>query len=121
MTRRGFALVAVTGVLALLLLVFAVLAKLLAADLAETRRRGNAAYAEELARSGLAWARASLAAQRGLAPARLEVAGGRIEIAPEVTEKGLRVVAVGLVVHGGTVLARREAAFDAGPSVAMLK
>jgi len=109
------------GVLALLLLVFAVLAKLLADDLAETRRRGNAAYAEELSRSGLAFARAAIAAERGLQPVTLAVAGGRIEVRPEVTEKGLRVVAVGTVRSGGAVLARREASFDAGPSVLVVK
>jgi hypothetical protein len=109
------------GVLALLLLVFAVLAKLLADDLAETRRRGNAAYAAELARSGLALARASIAAGGGVEPAARNVAGGRIEVRPEVTEKGLRVVAVGTVRSGGAVLARREASFDAGPSVLVVK
>ena len=121
MSRRGFALVAVMGVLALLFIVFAVLAKLLADDLAETRRRGNAAYAAELARSGLAVARASIAAGGGVAPTTLAVAGGRIEVRPEVAETGLRVVAVGSVTSSGAVIARRTASFDAGPAVRFLE
>jgi hypothetical protein len=115
--RRGFALVAVTAVLGLLLLVFAVLASLLAGDLADTRRRANAAYARELSLSGLARARAAIARGGALAPETLEVAGGRIEVTPEVTERGLRVVSVGFVTSGGAVLARHAAALDAGASV----
>ncbi len=114
MRDRGFALVAVTAVLGLLLLVFAVLARVLADDLAETRRRSNAAYARELSLSGLAWARASIVRGGGLAPESLEVAGGRIEVTPEITERGLRVVSVGIVTSGESVVARHTAAFDAG-------
>ncbi len=116
MRRRGFALVAVMGVLAFLLLVLTLLAKLLSDDLAETRRRGNAAYARELSRSGLAYARAAIARGAGLAPETFEVEGGRIEVRPGVREAGLRVVSVGTVRSGGVVLARRAAAFDAGPA-----
>jgi len=112
--ERGFALVAVTAVLGLLLLVFAVLAKLLADDLAETRRRANAAYARELSLSGLAWARAAIARGGALAPETLEVAGGRIEVTPEITERGLRVVSVGFVTSGRAVVARHAAALDTG-------
>jgi len=112
--RRGFALVAVTAVLALLLLVFAVLAKLLVDDLADTRRRANAAYARELSASGLAWARAAIAHGGALAPETLEVAGGRIEVTPEITERGLRVVSVGFVTAGPAVIARHAVALDAG-------
>jgi hypothetical protein len=114
--RRGFALVAVMAVLAFLLLVLSLLAKLLSDDLAETRRRGNAAYARELARSGLAYARAAIAGGSGLAPEMFDVKGGRIEVRPEVREEGLRVVAVGTVRSGGAVLARHAVAFDAGAS-----
>lgn len=117
MKRRGFALVAVTAVLGLLLLVLAVFASLLSNDLAETRRRTNAAYARELARSGLAWARASIARGGALAPEILEVDGGRIEVTPEITEQGLRVVSVGIVTKGETVLARHASALEAGPAV----
>ncbi|HQR66199.1 MAG TPA: hypothetical protein PLB02_02285 [Thermoanaerobaculia bacterium] len=116
MRRRGFALVAVTAVLALLLLVFAVLAKLLSGDLADTRRRANAGYARELSLSGLAWARAAIARGGALAPETLEVAGGRIEVTPEITDRGLRVVSVGLVTSGGAVVARHAAALEAGTS-----
>jgi len=112
--RRGFALVAVTAVLALLLLVFAVLAKLLMTDLADTRRRANAAYARELSLSGLAWARAAIARGGALAPQTLEMAGGRIEVTPEITERGLRVVSVGYVTAGADVLARHASALAAG-------
>jgi hypothetical protein len=104
------------AVLAFLLLVLSLLAKLLSDDLAETRRRGNAAYARELARSGLAYARAAIAGGSGLAPEMLEVEGGQIEVRPEVTEAGLQVVAVGTVRSGGTALARHAVAFDAGAS-----
>ncbi|MGE5345914.1 MAG: hypothetical protein ACM3JH_08170 [Acidithiobacillales bacterium] len=114
MKRRGFALVAVMGVLAFLLLVLSLLAKLLSDDLAATRRRGNAAYARELSRSGLAYARAAIARGGGLAPETFDVEGGRIEIRPDVTDAGLRVVSVGTVLSGGMVLARRAAAFDPG-------
>ncbi len=116
MRRRDFALVAVMGVLAFLLLVLSLLAKLLSDDLAETRRRGNAAYARELSRSGLAYARAAIARGAGLAPESIEVEGGRIEIRPEVTEGGLRVVSVGTVRSGAVILARRAASFVAGPA-----
>lgn len=114
MRRRGFALVAVTAVLGLLLLVFAVLARLLATDLADTRRRANAAYARELSFSGLAWARAAIAHGGALAPQTLEVAGGRIEVTPEITESGLRILSVGFATAGPAVLARHSAALDAG-------
>jgi len=109
----------VTAVLGLLLLVFAVLAKLLADDLAETRRRANTAYARELSLSGLAWARAAIARGGTLAPESLDVAGGRIEVTPEITEHGLRVVSVGFVTSGPAVLARHAVAFDAGVAVRM--
>jgi len=118
---RGFALVAVTAVLGLLLLVFAVLAKVLADDLAETRRRANSAYARELSLSGLAWARASISRGGALAPESLEVAGGRIEVTPVITVRGLRVVSVGLVTSGGAVVARHAAAFDAGVTTRQLR
>ena len=120
MRRRGFALVAVMAVLAFLLLVLALLAKILVDDLAETRRRGNAAYARELSRSGLAYARASIARGGGLAPETFVVAGGRIEVRPEVTGSGLRVVAVGTVRSGEAILARHASAFDAGPAMRSL-
>ena len=114
MRGRGFALVAVMAVLSLLLLVLGLLAKLLSDDLAETRRRGNAAYARELSRSGLAYARATIARDGGLAPESFDVEGGRIQVRPEVTDGGLRVVAVGTVRSGEAVLARHALAFDAG-------
>lgn len=114
MRRRGFALVAVVAVLGLLLLVFAVLARLLSSDLADTRRRANAAYARELSLSGIAWARAAISRGGALASETFEVAGGRIEVTPEITARGLRVVSVGLVTSGEAVLARHASALDAG-------
>lgn len=116
MRRRGFALVAVVAVLGLLLLVFAVLARVLSSDLADTRRRANAAYARELSLSGIAWARAAIAHGGALAPETFEVAGGRIEVTPEITDRGLRVVSVGLVTSGEDVVARHATALDTGMS-----
>ena len=79
-------------------------------DLASSRRRTNAAYAAELARSGTDWARGALLARGGLPAATLRVEGGEIDVATQELPDGrLRVVATGRVRSGeATLAARRE-------------
>jgi hypothetical protein len=115
--RRGTAILATLVVLTLLLLVMGVLARLLFDDLGSTRRRANAMYAAELARSGIAWAEGAMAAGHALQPGTLKVEGGEVEIQVDTKAGGLKVVATGRVVSGRTVVATREEALDVGTPV----
>jgi hypothetical protein len=107
---RGSSLLLVLGILTVLGLVLGVLATVLLTDLASSRRRANAQYAAELARSGTDWARGALLARGGLPSATLQVAGGEIAVATEELPDGrLRVVSTGRVREGeATLAARRE-------------
>ena len=115
--RRGTVLLSTLIVLTLLLLVMGVMAQVLADDLAATRRRGNAMYAAELARSGLAWAKGAMASGRALQPQTLKTEGGEVEIRVETKEDGLKIVATGRVLSGRTVLLEREARLEVGTPV----
>ena len=107
---RGSSLLLVLGILTVFGLVLGVLANVLMTDLASSRRRTNAAYAAELARSGMDWARGDLLARGGLPAATLRVEGGEIDVATQELPDGrLRVVATGRVRSGeATLAARRE-------------
>ena len=107
---RGSSLLLVLGILTVFGLVLGVLANVLMTDLASSRRRTNAAYAAELARSGTDWARGALLARGGLPAATLRVEGGEIDVATQELPDGrLRVVATGRVRSGeATLAARRE-------------
>ncbi len=107
---RGSSLLLVLGILTVFGLVLGVLATVLMTDLASSRRRANAAYAAELARSGTDWARGALLARGGLPSATLRVEGGEIAVATEELPDGrLRVVSTGRVRVGeATLAARRE-------------
>lgn len=115
--RRGTALLATLVVLTLLLLVMGVMARLLFDDLGETRRRANAMYAAELARSGIAWAKGAVASGHAFQPETLKVAGGEVEIRVETKDDGLKIVSTGRVVSGRNVLATREETLDVGTPV----
>ncbi len=107
---RGSSLLLVLGILTVFGLVLGVLATVLLGDLSSSRRRANAQYAAELARSGTDWARGALLARGGLPSATLNVAGGEIAVATEELPEGrLRVVSTGRVREGeATLAARRE-------------
>lgn len=107
---RGSSLLLVLGILTVFGLVLGVLATVLLTDLSSSRRRANAQYASELARSGTDWARGALMARGGLPAATLQVEGGDIEVAAEELPDGrLRVVSTGRVRNGeSTLAARRE-------------
>ncbi|HVO51518.1 MAG TPA: hypothetical protein VMV60_11035 [Thermoanaerobaculia bacterium] len=108
-SARGSSLLLVLGILTVFGLVLGVLATVLLADLASSRRRANAQYAAELARSGTDWARGALMARGGLPSATLEVEGGEIAVAAEeLPDGGLRVVSTGRVRDGGATLAARR-------------
>ncbi len=115
--RRGTAILATLVVLTLLLLVMGVVARLLFDDLASTRRRANAMYAAELARSGIAWAKGAMAAGHALQAETLKVDGGEVEIQVETKEDGLKIVSTGRVVAGRKVVATREERLDVGTPV----
>jgi len=115
--KRGTAILATLVVLTLLLLVMGVMARLLFDDLGSTRRRANAMYAAELARSGIAWAKGAMVSGHALQPSTLKVDGGEVEIQVETREDGLRIVSTGRVVSGRRVLATREEALDVGTPV----
>jgi hypothetical protein len=115
--RRGTAILATLVVLTLLLLVMGVMARLLFDDLGSTRRRANAMYAGELARSGIAWAKGAMASGRALQPVTLKVEGGEVEIRAETAKDGLKVVSTGRVVSGHNVLSTREEVLDVGTPV----
>ncbi len=107
---RGSSLLLVLGILTVFGLVLGVLATVLLTDLASSRRRANAQYASELARSGTDWARGALLARGGLPSAILSVEGGEITVATEeLPDGGLRVLSTGRVREGdATLAARRE-------------
>jgi hypothetical protein len=107
---RGSSLLLVLGILTVFGLVLGVLATVLLTDLASSRRRANAQYASELARSGTDWARGALLSRGGLPSATLSVAGGEIAVATEELPDGrLRVLSTGRVREGeATLAARRE-------------
>jgi hypothetical protein len=107
---RGSSLLLVLGILTVFGLVLGVLATVLLTDLASSRRRANAQYASELARSGTDWARGTLLARGGLPSAILSVEGGEITVATEeLPGGGLRVLSTGRVREGeATLAARRE-------------
>jgi type II secretory pathway component PulK len=107
---RGSSLLLVLGILTVFGLVLGVLATVLLTDLSSSRRRANAQYASELARSGTDWARGALMARGGLPSATLRVEGGDIAVAAEELPDGrLRVVSTGRVRDGeATLAARRE-------------
>lgn len=100
MKRRGSAFVTVVAVLALLCILMEIALQLLVSHVSESRRRGDAAYAGELARSGLEWARACIAAGSPC-DGRREVAGGVIEIAATQDGEWLDVTSKGRVLRGG--------------------
>jgi hypothetical protein len=108
--ERGSSLLLVLGILTVFGLVLGVLATVLLTDLASSRRRANAQYASELARSGTDWARGALLARGGLPSATLRLAGGEIAVATEELPDGrLRVLSTGRVREGdATLAARRE-------------
>ena len=113
---RGTSLVAVLGVLALLAMVMAVMVQLLMTNLGETRRRANALYAAELARSGTDWGRARLLAGSPFERTVLKVRGGEIDVRTEIDEGaavgGYRLVSIGRVVEGRAVIMAREEIVD---------
>ncbi len=108
--ERGSSLLLVLGILTVFGLVLGVLATVLLTDLASSRRRANAQYASELARSGTDWARGALLARGGLPSATLRLTGGEIAVATEELPDGrLRVLSTGRVREGdATLAARRE-------------
>jgi len=115
--RRGTAVLATLVVLTLLLMVMGVMARLLFDDLGSTRRRTNAMYAAELARSGIAWAKGAMASGHALQPTTLKVDGGEVEIQVETKGDGLKIVSTGRVVSVRRVLATREETLDVGTPV----
>jgi len=115
--RRGTAVLATLVVLTLLLMVMGVMARLLFDDLGSTRRRANAMYAAELARSGIAWAKGAMASGHALQPTTLKVDGGEVEIQVETKGDGLKIVSTGRVVSVRRVLATREETLDVGTPV----
>ncbi len=116
--RRGSSLLLVLGILTIFGLVLGVLATVLLTDLASSRRRANAQYASELARSGTDWARGTLLARGGLPSATLRVEGGEIAVATDELPDGrLRVVSTGRAREGeATLAARREVTVFAAPA-----
>ena len=106
------------GILVVFGLVLGVLATVLLGDLRASRRRVNAQYAAELARSGTDWARGALHARGGLPSATLKVDGGEIEVGTEELPDGrLRILSTGHVRAGAaTVAARRETTVVAAPA-----
>lgn len=106
---RGSSLILVLGILTVFGLVLGVMATVLTTDLSTSRRRANAAYAAELARSGTDWARGTLLARGGLPSATLKVDRGEIAVATEELPDGrLRVVSTGRVRGGAATLAARS-------------
>jgi hypothetical protein len=96
------------GILVVFGLVLGVLATILLTDLRTTRRRANDRYAVELARSGVDWGRGWLMEKGEVPTGRLEVEGGEIEVrTEELPSGGRRIVSVGRVLEGSSVLAAR--------------
>lgn len=112
MTRcraRGSAFIAVVAVLALLSILMQVALQLLVAHVSESRRRGDSAYAGELARSGLAWARACIATGSSACTTRLDLPGGRIAVDARFDGEAFDVTARGTVLRSGADGPSREA------------
>lgn len=107
MRTRGYSMVAVLAVLTLLAILMGVMVQLLVTNLGQTRRRANILYATELARSGIDWARARLAAAKGLQSTVLTLSGGEIDVKVDAREGGYRVTSTGRVTRGGKVLEAR--------------
>lgn len=109
MRRRGFSLLAVVVVLAILAILLQAAVALLTARLRETRWRGESRYAEELARSGVDFARACLDADEGGGSCgrTLPVEGGEIVVEVTPTAKGQRITSRGRVLAGSEVRAER--------------
>lgn len=79
--RRGSTLLMVVAVLAILSILLHLAVSLLVSRVETSRRRMNVLYAGELAKSGVAWARACLEARLGgCAHMKFDVAGGTIEV-----------------------------------------
>jgi len=113
--RRGSSLLLALLVLTLFALVLGTVVQLGISDLEQTRRRMNAAYASELARSGTDWALATLVAGQPVPRTVLPLAGGEIEVHVEnLPEGGRRIVSEGRVTVSGAVLATREERVDIG-------
>ena len=106
---RGSSLLLVLGILVIFGLVLGVLARVLLDDLRSSRRRANAQYAAELARSGTDWARAALLARGGLPSATLHVEGGEITVeTAELPDGRLRILSTGTVRGGDAAVASRR-------------
>lgn len=109
MRRRGFSLLSVVVVLAILAILLQAALSLLTARLRETRWRGDSRYAEELARSGVDWAKACLAAGDGAGGCAktLTVEGGEIRIQVTDGTEGFQISSNGRVLGGTEVRAQR--------------
>lgn len=114
MRRRGFSLLSVVVVLAILAILLQAAVALLTARLRETRWRGDSRYAEELARSGVDFARACLDADEGGGSCgrTLPVEGGEIVVEVTPTPKGQRITSRGRVLAGTEVRAERTEVAD---------
>ena len=117
MRRRGFSLLSVVVVLAILAILLQAALSLLTARLRETRWRGDSRYAEELARSGVDWAKACLAAGGGAGGCAktLTVEGGEILVQVTDATEGFRISSNGRVLGGTEVRAQRTESADFRP------
>jgi hypothetical protein len=77
---RGFSLMTVALILAILALLLEAAGRLLMANMKQTRWRGDALYAEELARSGIDWAQSCIAAGKASCGTTLPVADGEVQV-----------------------------------------
>jgi hypothetical protein len=113
--RRGSAFITVLAVLALLAILMEMALQLLVSHVSESRRRGDSAYAGELARSGLAWARACIAARGGACSARVTVGGGVMDVRSTFDGEVYTVTSRGIVLRGGADGPSREATTQVRP------
>lgn len=105
--QRGFSLLTVAVVLAILSILLQAGLTLLDAQVKETRWRADSRYAEELARSGVDWAKACLALESGGCSTSLEARGGTIRVEVEGGPDVFDIRSSGRVVVEGTVRAER--------------
>jgi type II secretory pathway pseudopilin PulG len=106
--RRGSAFVTVIAVLAILAILMEIALQLVVTHINESRRRGDAAYAGQLARSGLEWARACIASGSPSCDRRLELAGGVITVTTQRDGELVKVKSCGSVMRGGAQGPTRE-------------
>lgn len=113
---RGSAFLTVVAVLALLSILMGTAMQILVSHLRESKRRGDAAYAGELARSGLDWARACIAQGGGAScTRRLELGGGVVEVTVTHEDEGFLVTATATIVRGSLQGPSRTASTHVSP------